>query len=128
MPDHMKSVTGFVIDSATTHDHDDAILLTPCGGEGFIVTVCISDVAQAIAVGSDVDKQARELAFTRYYAKGEDAMLPRYWSHNQASLLPQKDRGVVQFEVLLDTELSVQDVNIADCSVQYAKGIYLPTD
>ena len=107
-----RKVTGYAIDSPTSKDLDDAILLTQKQDGRFLVTVSIADVSGAISKGSDVDTRAFDRAFTRYFAQGNNPMIPARLADNELSLLPHQTRNVLVFEVTLDKNLEIEDVSI----------------
>ncbi len=95
---------GFTIDGPYSRDLDDAIYLrrTP---SGWTVYVSIADVASAISKNSPLDVKAREQGYTRYFATGNEPMLPPCFSEDQMSLLEGKERPVITVEIPLSHDL-----------------------
>lgn len=95
-----KVLQGITIDSPSTRDIDDGIWVEKVG-EGWILTVVIADVSKHIRKGSTLDQSALSRVTTRYFANGNDPMLPRGLSENRMSLLPEKNRGVLAARISL---------------------------
>ena len=90
-----ERVEGITIDGPDSKDLDDAIYLEK-DGFGWVLHVSISDVASGVGMGSDLDKEAYERGFTRYFADGSNApMLPRDLSEDKLSLLSGQDRHTI---------------------------------
>jgi ribonuclease R len=97
------------IDSASTRDIDDAILITR-NGSGFLIMVAIADPTDQVELNSALDLQARELAATVYARDTtKKSMLPARISQDEASLVAGKERNSFVFTVSLDAELQVID-------------------
>jgi ribonuclease R len=97
------------IDSSSTRDIDDAILISRNGG-GFLIMVAIADPTDHVALNSPMDLQAREMAAT-VYARDvtKKSMLPASISQDAASLVADQERSSFVFSIHLDEQLQVVD-------------------
>jgi ribonuclease R len=97
------------IDSSSTKDIDDAILITR-EGHGFLILVAIADPTDHVKLNSAMDLQAREIAAT-VYARDvtRKSMLPAKISQDEASLVAGQERDSIVFSIRLDDELQVID-------------------
>ena len=108
-----ERVEGITIDGPDSKDLDDAIYLEK-DGFGWVLHVSISDVASGVGMGSDLDKEAYERGFTRYFADGSnDPMLPRDLSEDKLSLLSDQDRHTITVSSPLSRTLAVGECFIA---------------
>lgn len=102
---------GVTVDGPTSRDLDDAIFVEK-RADGWLVEVSIADVTAHVSKGSDVDRRALQQAFTRYYARGNRPMLPRYLAEERLSLLPNRKRDTITFSMELDASLAVKNIDI----------------
>lgn len=97
------------IDSASTRDIDDAILITR-NGTGFLIMVAIADPTDHVELNSALDLQAREMAATVYARDTtKKSMLPARISQDEASLVAGQERNSFVFSISLDAELQIID-------------------
>src|SRR4051812_27964448 len=101
-------VRGVTIDGPFSKDLDDAIWLTRLEG-GWLLEVSIADVASGIPLGSEIDIEARKRGFTRYYATGNDPMVPRGLAEDSLSLWVGKERNTITVAIPIgkDMELGI---------------------
>jgi len=101
-------VKGYTIGSEMTLDVDDSIWVE-ADARGWIVTVCIANVAAAIAVGSVHDVTAHRRIETLYHPGNRSTpMIPRRFSENACSLLEGQERSVMAIRIRLDHMLDPQ--------------------
>lgn len=105
---HLDMVT---IDSATTTDVDDAVLVQETA-DGFRLYVGIADASNYVEPGSDLDKYAFDRATTLYFAQQVHAMLPRAISSQAGSLLPGEARPVLLAEINISKQGEFQGVDV----------------
>ncbi len=78
------------IDPADARDHDDAVHAhpdeDPANRGGWVVWVAIADVANYVAAGSALDREAREKANSVYFPDRVEPMLPERLSNGLCSL------------------------------------------
>ena len=106
-PSHRKDLRALhtiTIDSALSRDYDDALSLRPLDGGLFEVGVHIADVAQFVAPGDDLDREAETRASSIYLPDGRIAMFPPTLSEGLFSLRAGEDRFAVSFMLHLDAE------------------------
>lgn len=93
-----KVLSGITIDSPSTRDIDDGIWVERTQ-DGWLLTVVVADVSAHIRQGSSLDQEALRRVASRYFANGNEPMLPRGLSENRMSLLPGKSRGVLAAKI-----------------------------
>lgn len=102
---HLPLVT---IDSEDSRDFDDAVCAEPWieKGErrGTRVWVAIADVAHYVLKDSATDLHAKMLGNSTYLYDRCNPMLPERLSNNLCSLVPNEDRPVLAFELLVDND------------------------
>ena len=113
----MKQVRGFTIDAEHTRDIDDALWIEPQVDGGWHVTVSIADVAREVLRDTDVDKRAREMVATKYFASGNSPMLPRALSEDSLSLWQGQRRRVIAIQLQFDAQCAVTAVTIERASL-----------
>jgi len=107
---------GFTIDSETTRDIDDSIWVES-DSRGWTVTVCIANVAAAIAKDSTFDATARRRVETLYFAGSRNTpMIPRRFSEGSCSLFEGEERLVMAIRIRLDHTLEPQGLPRIDTS------------
>jgi len=97
---HLPIIT---IDGASTRDFDDALHLT-ADGDNFEVGIHISDVAQYVAPGTPLFKEAESRATSIYFPDATVPMLPRELSEGVLSLIKGEDRAAFSFIVTLSPD------------------------
>ncbi len=106
-----SAVKGLTIDGQFSKDLDDAIWIEP-KGSGWTIDASIADVSSNIPLDSDLDQAAQRRACTRYFARGNDPMLPRELSEGALSLLPGKERQTITIRIELDSGLEIISAKI----------------
>lgn len=96
-----EQVRGYTIDGPSTRDIDDAIWVDR-EQDGWRLTVTIAGVGFAVPKGSALDDRALERVVTRYFAEGNDPMLPRVLSEGSLSLFEGEPRQTLSVEVRYD--------------------------
>jgi ribonuclease R len=102
-------LTGITIDDEATRDMDDAVWVEAVDGGGWHVRVMIADVANAVRMGTETDRIAMSKVETRYFAHGNNPMLPRYFSEDRLSLRPGEPREVLVVDLMLGDGLGILD-------------------
>ncbi len=87
-----RGIPTFTIDPEDAKDFDDALSIKNLGDGNYEVGVHIADVSYYIEENTELDKQARERAFSIYLVDRTIPMLPEILSNNICSLMPNKDR------------------------------------
>lgn len=105
--DFRKSNT-YTIDPADAKDFDDAISISPLGGDMYEIGVHIADVAHYVVPGSALDREAQKRGFSIYMVDRTIPMLPEELSNDLCSLNPQEDKRVFSavFKISLDGVVS----------------------
>jgi ribonuclease R len=101
--------TGITIDDETTRDMDDAIWVELAENGGWHVRVMIADVGKVVRKGTETDRIAMSKVETRYYACGNNPMLPRYFSEDRLSLWPGEPKKVLVVDLMLGDDLRIRD-------------------
>lgn len=113
MAEHREQVLGFSIDPPESRDIDDAIWIEDGLDGHTVLQVHISDVSAVVTPGSEADRQARAMLFTRYYAGGSKPMLPVGLAENTLSLLASKPRATITVMIHLDANYEFVESRIA---------------
>ena len=93
------------IDGENSKDLDDAIWVER-DGVGWAVTVVIANVCKVVHKGDHLDEGAFHRVATRYFANGNNPMLPRYMSEGSLSLLPDEPRNGMVISIKLDGNMT----------------------
>ena len=101
----LRDLFAFTIDPDEAKDFDDAISFRR-EGDGIRVWVHIADVSAYVPVGTPLDADAAERAFSCYVPGKVEPMLPEQLSADLCSLRPHQDRRCVTVEVLFDAGLA----------------------
>ena len=88
-----RNVTTFTIDPEDAKDFDDALSVKELGGELYEIGIHIADVSYYVEEKTDLDKEARNRAFSIYLVDRTIPMLPEVLSNNICSLRPEEDRA-----------------------------------
>lgn len=99
-------VQGIMIDGPTTKDRDDAIWISP-NNEGWTVDVSISDIASLIPIGTSLDREIAQRAFSTYTAWSSDHMMPRFLAEDVLSLTSNRVCPTITVSIKLDKGLNV---------------------
>jgi ribonuclease R len=98
-----KRFYGITIDGANTLDIDDAIWCEKAEDGNFLVTVYVTGAAEAVPIGSDLDKHAFALGSSRYSGSGAvEPMLPLHLSEKSGALIPNAHRTALAVRFLFD--------------------------
>ncbi|KYP97338.1 exoribonuclease II [Sodalis-like endosymbiont of Proechinophthirus fluctus] len=107
--DDLTALDFITIDSVSTEDMDDAIHLASAPDGAWVMTVAIADPTAWVPSGSQLDRIARERAFTNYLPGFSIPMLPHALSDDLCSLRAHERRPALVCRVTLH-----QDGTIAD--------------
>ena len=104
----------FTIDPEESTDLDDALSfeeIKSTRSEYYKIGIHISDVAEFVSRGDKVDKEAQKKGLT-FYKQGKihRAMLPKDYTNNYLSLLPDRKRAVISVIFLMDKEGNIVNV------------------
>nr|BBH96038.1 hypothetical protein KTA_42370 [Thermogemmatispora argillosa] len=99
-------VRGITIDGPASRDLDDALWLEPLPAGGALLQISIADVASIVTpqLTPALEREARQRAFTRYYAKHTAPLLPRLLSEGHLSLLEGQPRPALTLTLPFDAE------------------------
>ncbi len=112
MPDLDKTQIPFVtIDPPESMDLDQAVHIAR-RGDGYRVTYAIADVAAYVAPGGAIDREAWSRVFTLYGPDERTPLHPLSLSEDAASLLPDKVRPALLWEIDLDSAGAQESVNV----------------
>lgn len=100
----LTSLPFVTIDGEQARDFDDAICVEALKGGGFRLWVSIADVSHYVAVGSELDREARQRGTSAYFPDRVLPMLPERLSNDLCSLVPGKERPTVTVELDFDAE------------------------
>lgn len=87
-----RNITTFTIDPVTAKDFDDAISFKELPNGNYEIGVHIADVSHYVRPGTEIDKEARERAFSVYLVDRTIPMLPEKLSNDICSLNPKVER------------------------------------
>lgn len=99
----LRHLPVFTIDGPLTQDFDDAVSCVEEAGE-LLVGVHIADVAERIAVGSRLDREAAERASSLYLPRRQVSMLPPELAHDALSLKKDQDRPAISLLARFDRQ------------------------
>lgn len=91
------------IDDRFTTEVDDALAIEDDGHGRAVVHVFITDVAERVVAGGEVDAAARKRAATIYLPEGKVPMIPEVICDDASSLRPGEDRPVLVFKLTLSS-------------------------
>ena len=109
-------LNGITIDGEGSRDLDDAVWVKPTGKDGYVVSIIISNVAANVKKGSMADQLAmRNKASVYSGSKGcIKPMLPAKLSDDKLSLLYQRVRKVMVFDISLDSGLDATSIALSE--------------
>ncbi|MCU0572810.1 MAG: ribonuclease catalytic domain-containing protein [Syntrophobacteraceae bacterium] len=108
----LRALDTFTIDSALTRDHDDALSLRTFEDGTFEVGIHIADVAEFVAPGEPLDREAEARASSIYLPDSRISMLPPILSEDLCSLKSGEDRFALSFMLRVDGEGAVRGQEI----------------
>lgn len=108
--------SAFTIDGPGSRDLDDALWVERLDG-AIRLHVYVADPTSAVEPGSAADIRAAEMLETRYYATGNDPMLPRHISEGESSLLPGQLRSALHARITYGGDGSVVDKELRSGAV-----------
>jgi ribonuclease R len=121
-----RNLDTFTIDPITCQDCDDAFSIEKIENSELInIYVHISDVAHYInpSIGPDFEKMIRK-GNTFYGAKKNWPMIPREYSENYCSILPNKETNVVTTQFIYNTQTKQLDYHKWFYSIIISKNKY----
>jgi ribonuclease R len=102
----LRDLPLITIDPADARDHDDAVHAhpdeDPANPGGWVVWVAIADVANYVAPGSALDREAREKANSVYFPDRVEPMLPERLSNGLCSLIFGEARACLAVRMVFD--------------------------
>jgi ribonuclease R len=105
------------IDGETAKDFDDAVFCR-AEGKGFRLWVAIADVAEFVAPGSALDREARQRANSVYLPDRVVPMLPERLSGDLCSLRPDLERLVLAVELAVGADGGWQRLRVAEAVIR----------
>jgi ribonuclease R len=107
------------IDGETARDFDDAVLVrqrpkTANSDGGYELQVHITDVAEYVRAGTDLDLEARLRGTSVYFPDRAIPMLPQELSTDICSLRPGEDRLVLSCIMQLDADARIESYEIVE--------------
>jgi ribonuclease R len=104
----LRDLPLITIDPADARDHDDAVHAhpdeDPANPGGWVVWVAIADVANYVAAGSALDREARDKANSVYFPDRVEPMLPERLSNGLCSLIQGEARACLAVRMVFDAE------------------------
>ena len=104
----LRDLPLITIDPADARDHDDAVHAhpdeDPGNKGGWVVWVAIADVANYVAGGSALDREARDKANSVYFPDRVEPMLPERLSNGLCSLIQGEARACMAVRMVFDAE------------------------
>ncbi|MFB6439910.1 RNB domain-containing ribonuclease [Streptomyces sp. NPDC056411] len=100
----------FTIDPPGSLDLDQALFLSRRPGGGFRLHYAIADVASFVTPGGALDAEAHHRVTTLYFPDERVPLYPYVLSEGAASLLPDRDRPAVLWQLDLDPEGALTSV------------------
>lgn len=110
----LRGLHAIAIDDADTRDVDDALAIEDLPGGHLRLHVLIADVAELVALDSEVGAEARRRASSLYLPDQTIPMLPRALSEGVLSLEAGVDRLVLDFRMELDPDLRVVGADVVE--------------
>ncbi len=105
------------VDPAGSRDLDQAVHIE-AGGDGFLVSYAIADVATFVRPGSALDDEVQVRGETIYFPDTRVPLHPPVLSEDAASLLPGELRPAVLWQLRLDAAGEVVQVDVARARVR----------
>ncbi len=111
----------FTIDGAFSSDFDDALSFEPSPDGGGVVGVHITDAGSLLAMGSELDQEARCRGTSIYLPEGRIPMLPPELSEDSLSLRQGELRPGLSCLATLDAEGQVRQWRLARSILRVAR-------
>lgn len=105
------------IDPPGSRDLDQALHLSRRSG-GYTVSYAIADVGAFVRPGSAIDAEAWERGQTLYAPDVRTPLYPEELSEGRASLLPDRDRPAILWEIDLDERGEIEDGRVERAMVR----------
>lgn len=113
----LTAIEFVTIDPPGAMDLDQALQLER-DGEGFLVRYAIADVAAFVSRGDAVDTEAHRRGMTLYAPDHRTPLHPPALSEGAASLLPDQIRPALVWQIRLDAQGRMRDVEVARARVR----------
>lgn len=110
-------VRGLTITSENTREYNHSIWVD-ASSRGWVLTVCVSNVADAISIDGPFDKSAK----TRLESRDGRPMLPKRFSEGSCSLVASERRSVIAIRIRLDNDLDIQGSPTIDVANIFVSG------
>lgn len=104
-----------VIDPIDARDHDDAVYFNP---KTRTLYVAIADVSEYVSMNSVLDDEVRKRGFSIYFPHKVVPMLPFALSAHICSLLPNKDRLAMVWQIALDENAQVIESRLFEAIIK----------
>jgi exoribonuclease R len=105
------------VDPPGSRDLDQAVHIARTGS-GYLVSYAIADVAAFVRPGSELDVESRRRGQTLYFPDARIPQLPPSLSEGAASLLPGEVRPSALWQISLDAEGGVTQIQVRRARVQ----------
>jgi exoribonuclease R len=115
--DDATDVPFLTIDPASSRDLDQALHLSRRAG-GYRLRYAIADLTAFVQPGGLLDREVRQRVVTVYLPDGSVPLHPPVLAHGAASLLPDVERPAVLWQVDLDADGEVTDVEVRRARVR----------
>ncbi|AOP46143.1 RNB domain-containing ribonuclease [Streptomyces lydicus] len=102
----------FTIDPPGALDLDQALFLSRRPGGGYRVHYAIADIASFVTPGGALDAEAHHRVTTLYFPDERVPLHPSVLSEGAASLLPDRDRPAVLWQLDLDAEGALTSTSV----------------
>lgn len=100
----LRDLAFVTIDSASTRDMDDALFAEEDEQHGWLLRVAIADPSVWFEQGSALDEAANQRLTTTYLPGMPLSMLPERLANDLCSLLPERDRLALVFELRVEQD------------------------
>ncbi|MHA7878460.1 MAG: VacB/RNase II family 3'-5' exoribonuclease [Saccharospirillum sp.] len=100
----MRDLAFVTIDSASTLDMDDALFAEEDDANGWLLRVAVADPSVWFEAGSALDQAARARLTTTYLPGLPLSMLPQRLANDLCSLVPERDRLALVFELRVEQD------------------------
>ncbi len=115
---NLTDIPFITIDSESTKDIDDALSIKDCGNY-WKLYIAIADPTAYIKLGSELDKEAAQRAFTCYLPGRNIPIIPHIMSEGVCSLMENEERPVLAATIKVNKDGSLSE----DCPISFETGI-----